>query len=77
MQHKRQLIAGLRYLCISPNHTCFKIKIIKKYYVVREIRPLIGRRIGIGRRLHVNQPLVFTTRRRAMLQRLVLSVDMF
>ena len=23
-----------------------------------KIRPLIGRRIGIGRRLHVNQPLI-------------------
>ena len=28
----------------------------KKYYVFIRIRPLIGRRIRIGRRLHVNQP---------------------
>ena len=31
----------------------------KKYYVFMEIRPLIGRRIRIGRRLHV-EPKVFS-----------------
>ena len=28
MQHKRQLITGLRYFCISLNSTWFKIKIL-------------------------------------------------
>ena len=57
-QHKRQLITGLRYFCISLNSTCFKIKINnKKYYVFMKITPLIGRRIRFGRGLHVNQPL--------------------
>ena len=52
MQHKRQLIAGLRYFCISLNMTCFKIKIITiNIMFFMKVRPLIGRRIGIGRRL--------------------------
>ena len=40
------------------NSRCFKIKIITiKCYVFMKIRPSIGHRIRIGRRLHVNQPL--------------------
>ena len=53
MKHKRQLITGLGYFCMSLNSTCFKIKIITK-----NVRPLIGRLIRIGGRLHVNQPLL-------------------
>ena len=30
MQHRRQLITGLRYFCISLNSTSFKIKIITR-----------------------------------------------
>ena len=58
MQHKRQLIIGLRYFGISLNSAFFKIKKNnKKYYVFMKIKLLIGRRIRIGRRLHVKQPL--------------------
>ena len=35
----------------------------KNYYIFMKIRPLIGRRIRIGRRLHVNQPLQLGVRR--------------
>ena len=56
MQRKGQLVAGMRFLH-RLNCTCFKIKRNNdKYYVFMKIRPLIGRRIRISRRLHVNQP---------------------
>ena len=59
-QHKRQLIIGLSEVSLHClNSTCPKIKNDNnKYSVFLKIRPLIGRRIRIGRRLHVNQPLV-------------------
>ena len=57
MQHKRQLITRLRHFCISLNSIYFEIKMITRNIVFVKIRPLIGRRIRISRRLHVNQPL--------------------
>ena len=54
---KDSLLPGWGYFCISLNSTRFKIKINdKKYYVFMKITPLIGRRIRISRRPHVNQP---------------------
>ena len=41
----------------SLNSTCAKIKILTINIVCMKLRPLIGRRIIIGRQLHVNQPL--------------------
>ena len=50
---EKQLIAGPRYFCISLNSACFEIKIITRgMFFLMKIRPLIGRRIRIGRRLH-------------------------
>ena len=58
MQHKGQLITGMRSFFNSLNSTCFKIlKIAINILFFMKIRPLIGRRIRIGRRLHMNQPL--------------------
>ena len=57
MQHKKAvdyraevfLHQSKQYMFCSRNNN-------KNYYVCVKIRPLIGRRIRIGRRLHVNQP---------------------
>ena len=57
MQHKIQLIIGLRCFCINLNSACFEIKIMIRNIVFTKVRLLIGRRIRIRRRLHVNQPL--------------------
>ena len=47
----------------------------EKYSVLMKMRPLIGRRIRIGRRVHVTQPLQLGVKRCRRVS--VLSADLF
>ena len=58
MQHKKTVNYRVEVFLHQSklSSTCFEIKIKARNIFFMEIKPLIGRRIRIGRRLHVNQP---------------------
>ena len=61
IQHKRQLDYQAEvFLHQSKQYMVENLLIYnnEKYYIFMKIRPLIGRRIRIGRRLNVSQPLL-------------------